>query len=256
MPGNIIMCPQDAPIAGAATPAKLCTAYWDIRGLAQPIRLVLEYVGADFDDIRIDAGPLYTKPLHLQSARLAPRLNAPAAAADWRAGPGAPGEPAYKGHWFDAKPDIGVNFANLPYMIDGELRLVQSNAILRHLGRKFNLMGASAEEHAMLDVLLDQGADFDNEFTGLCYRGWTEEKKTVYLVQLCLQRLFVMVVADSYPSCTGQTPNHAGHVGLSPRREALLGVRDADGRRLQGRRDSGQNQSRVRSGCACECPSY
>ena len=40
-----------------------------------------------------------------------------------------------------AKNDVGLDFPNLPYWIDGNIKLTQSSAILRHLARKFGLYG-------------------------------------------------------------------------------------------------------------------
>ena len=51
-------------------------------------------------------------------------------------------------------------FPNLPYLIDGDLKMTQSNAIIRHLGRKFGLTGASVEEMAKVDIILEEGMDF------------------------------------------------------------------------------------------------
>ena len=36
---------------------------------------------------------------------------------------------------------LGLDFPNLPYLIDGNIKVTQSNAILRYLGRKFGLDG-------------------------------------------------------------------------------------------------------------------
>ena len=51
-------------------------------------------------------------------------------------------------------------FPNLPYLIDGDLKMTQSNAIIRHLGRKFGLTGASVEEMAKVDIILEEAMDF------------------------------------------------------------------------------------------------
>ena len=46
---------------------------------------------------------------------------------------------------------------NLPFLVDGDTKLVQSNTILRHIGRKYNLMGdGSAAQDSAIDLLLDQ----------------------------------------------------------------------------------------------------
>ena len=131
----------------ASSPGKIPTApcggkptlvYWDICGLAAPIRLALAAAGVDFVDVRVDCGPL--------------------------------GE-AYKTMWFDFKPalDNTLSFPNLPYLLDGDVALSQSNAILRYLGRKHGLMGEPASVH-LVDLVLDQMADFDQQITSRCYR--------------------------------------------------------------------------------------
>jgi len=42
---------------------------------------------------------------------------------------------------FDIKHSLGLDFPNLPYYIDGEVKLTQTNAILRHISRKHGLDG-------------------------------------------------------------------------------------------------------------------
>ena len=36
----------------------------------------------------------------------------------------------------EIKPNLGLDFPNLPYYIDGDLKLTQSLAIIRYLGKK------------------------------------------------------------------------------------------------------------------------
>ena len=51
-----------------------------------------------------------------------------------------------KGAWFDGKKySLGLAFPNLPYMIDGDVKLTQSLAIMRYLGRKFDLSPSEAD---------------------------------------------------------------------------------------------------------------
>ena len=88
-------------------------------------------------------------------------------------GPGAPGTDGYKKMWMDeAKPSLGaaVPFTNLPFLIDPEGRaLVQTRAILRHVGRRFGLLGDDA---AALDLILDEASDLDDAVTSRCYGNW------------------------------------------------------------------------------------
>eukprot|EP01065_Artemidia_motanka_P046140 TRINITY_DN6924_c0_g1_i1.p2 TRINITY_DN6924_c0_g1~~TRINITY_DN6924_c0_g1_i1.p2 ORF type:complete len:276 (+),score=100.51 TRINITY_DN6924_c0_g1_i1:63-830(+) len=154
MPGHVRQCPKSgAPPASAAERPAL--VYWDIRGLAEPCRLCLEYVGADFDDVRIDAGSVEQGHTWTVDGK------------EMKGG--------YKEYWLQhIKPQVSesVPFVNLPYFIDGDLRLVQSGAILRHIARKYpQLIGP---QPALTDVLLDAATDFDSAFTGLCYASWSE----------------------------------------------------------------------------------
>ena len=52
-----------------------------------------------------------------------------------------------------------MDFPNLPYYCDGEVKLTQSDAILRHLGRKNGLYGCSDADTAMIDMLIDTAKD-------------------------------------------------------------------------------------------------
>ncbi|KAF0712386.1 hypothetical protein As57867_004833, partial [Aphanomyces stellatus] len=101
--------------------------YWAIRGLAEPIRLLLVHTNTPFTD----------KHYHLQ------------------------GEPGNwdKSDWLSVKFTLGMDFPNLPYYIDGDVKISESNAILHHIASKNNLIGQTEVERAecaqMQDVLAD-----------------------------------------------------------------------------------------------------
>ena len=59
--------------------------------------------------------------------------------------------------WFAAKEQNvwELDFPNLPYFVDGDVKLSQSNAILRHIGRKHGLYGLDDKHAAEIDMLLD-----------------------------------------------------------------------------------------------------
>lgn len=115
-------------------------AYWSIRGLAQPIRLLLEYTKIPYKDLKYDQG----------------------------------GPPDFdKSCWFDAKATVlgDYPFPNLPYLIDGDLVVTQSNAILRHIARKAGgLLGSSPAVAARVDIMLEEGMDFRNRTVTMAYR--------------------------------------------------------------------------------------
>lgn len=109
--------------------------YWDIRGNTEPVRMVLHYAGIPFNDKRIKYGE----------------------GDDLRA------------EWLKEKFNLGLDFPNLPYWIEGDLKLTQSTAILRHVARKAKLTGENDAEQAKLEMLEQQAIDLRQAFTGLCY---------------------------------------------------------------------------------------
>lgn len=130
-------------------PATFC--YWDIRGLAQPIRLLLEYTGEEYEDKQLSCGP-------------APTFD--------------------KSCWFDSKFSLGLDFPNLPYYKDGDVVITQSNAILKHIGRKHSLVGTTMKEQAEADMCADQVMDLRNGFVRLSYNQKFDELKDAYLSDL------------------------------------------------------------------------
>ena len=51
------------------------------------------------------------------------------------------------------------------------MAITQSNAILKHIARKNNLVGTTAKEQAEADMCADQIMDLRNGFVRLCYSG-------------------------------------------------------------------------------------
>merc|ERR1712086_688067 len=81
--------------------------YWQCQGLGQPARMVLSYNAETHEDT------VYEFQAKEES----------------------------KTHWPTQKFNLGLPFPNLPYYIDGDVKLTQSDAILRHLGRKYKMYG-------------------------------------------------------------------------------------------------------------------
>jgi len=50
-------------------------------------------------------------------------------------------------------------FGQLPRLTNGDISIVQSNAILRYLGRKFHLYGTNAQEQTQVDMWIDEAED-------------------------------------------------------------------------------------------------
>jgi len=137
---SIVNATTASQIPTAPVDDKLTTVYWDICGLGQPVRYALECAGVDYVDVRVH----------------------------W--GPGQPGTEGYKQMWASSKGALGerMPFPNLPYMLDGDVALTQSNAILKYIGRKYGLLGDPSSEH-LIDLVLDQAADFDAGSTRAAY---------------------------------------------------------------------------------------
>ena len=71
--------------------------------------------------------------------------------------------------WDEHKFKLGLDFPNLPYYIDDEVKLSQSGAILRHIGRKNGLYGKNASENATIDMLIETATDFKLGLAKIAY---------------------------------------------------------------------------------------
>ncbi|KAG7154948.1 Glutathione S-transferase Mu 3-like, partial [Homarus americanus] len=82
-----------------------------------------------------------------------------------------------KSCWFDIKNDMVLDFPNLPYYIDDDKKVTQSNAIMRYIARKHDLCGKTEEEKIRVDILENQAMDFRNGFVRLCYLEFNLQKQ-------------------------------------------------------------------------------
>ncbi|XP_012657143.1 glutathione S-transferase Mu 1 isoform X2 [Otolemur garnettii] len=122
--------------------------YWDIRGLAHAIRLLLEYTDSSYEE------KIYTMG----------------------------DAPDYdRSQWLKEKFKLGLDFPNLPYLIDGPHKITQSNAILRYIARKHNLCGETEEEKIRVDILENQTMDTRMQLARVCYSPDFEKLKPDYL---------------------------------------------------------------------------
>lgn len=127
---------------------KTVLGYWSIHGLAAPIRMLMHYCNEDFEDkmYECDLGPPFTSD------------------------------------WLQVKPTLDVPFANLPYLIEeGGLKISQSDAIIKHIGRKHDLVGKSLEEQAHVDMLLCQAMDMSNGTSRICYNAQFNELRPAFV---------------------------------------------------------------------------
>ncbi|XP_063811262.1 glutathione S-transferase Mu 5-like [Pseudophryne corroboree] len=125
--------------------------YWDIRGLAHSIRLLLEYTGTPYEEklYMVGEAPDYDKS-----------------------------------QWLDEKEKLGLDFPNLPYLLDGDIKLTQSNAILRYIARKHGLCGDSESEKTNVSLIENQAMDFRMSLVCITYNSNFEALRGPYLEKL------------------------------------------------------------------------
>lgn len=73
--------------------------------------------------------------------------------------------------WFDKKPALKEKNAlmNLPYVIDGEHTIAQTNACFAHLGRVLGLYGSNYAETLKVEQCLCQVMDLRNDAVSAFY---------------------------------------------------------------------------------------
>lgn len=73
--------------------------------------------------------------------------------------------------WFSVKPELKEKnpLINLPYVIDGENVISQTNACFSYLGRKLNLWGNTDQEIIAVEQLLCELMDLRNSMTKFAY---------------------------------------------------------------------------------------
>jgi len=73
--------------------------------------------------------------------------------------------------WLDVKFTLGLDFPNLPYYIDEDVKLTESGAITRYICAKHNpdLLGRTSEELALVEMANNIVGDLKGAVTGPCY---------------------------------------------------------------------------------------
>lgn len=120
----------------------LTVGYWDVRGLGESLHLLLEYTGIE-----------YQKEIYKQSE-------------------GKDDAGTLKGPWLKVKTEntLGLDFPNLPYIIDGEVKLSQSWALLKYIARKARAANPVTDEEVLnCDIAEQAVADVNLKFNMLCY---------------------------------------------------------------------------------------
>ncbi|MCL4126174.1 UNVERIFIED_CONTAM: hypothetical protein GTU68_036918 [Idotea baltica] len=109
--------------------------YFSVQ-LGQSIKLLLEYTGTSYTEKLYDFGP-------------APDFDT--------------------SQWTKEKFNLGMDFPNLPYYFDGDYKITQSHAILKHIARQNNLVGRSESENVRVDMAEHEGLDLRGAYHTLVY---------------------------------------------------------------------------------------
>ena len=118
---------------------KLTIGYWKIRCLQSPIRYILEYLGVPYEDVQYEQGD-------------APEFS--------------------RDSWLSVKNTLGLDFPNLPYLIDGDMKITESHAIMRYIANKYgapDFSGRDLKDKATIDMLFGVVSDIKSAVTGHCY---------------------------------------------------------------------------------------
>ena len=128
---------------------KLILGYWNLRGKGERVRLMLEYLGLNYENVIYHFGGL---PDCDQS------------------------------EWLNVKFKLGLDFPNLPYIIDGDIKMTESWAIMRYLAHKNNnqLYPEPGKQEILCEVSAGVVHDFRTKFMLMIYNKEFETSKQDY----------------------------------------------------------------------------
>jgi glutathione S-transferase len=105
----------------------LTLIYWNVRGIAEPVKMMLEYLHLPYKEVKLELDEQMTTEAVLEQ-------------------------------WTSLKDRLGVEFATLPCLHDGgsKITLSCSIAICRFLGQKYRpkMVGSAMNEFAEVDTLV------------------------------------------------------------------------------------------------------
>ena len=111
---------------------------WKMRGLAEHIRAILAYKDVDFNDVTYEQtdGPEFSSEA-----------------------------------WTSIKFTLGLDFPDLPYLIDGDVKISEQSAITKFVAKKYapELLPQTDKEFAELEQVLNIVGEVKGKATGPCY---------------------------------------------------------------------------------------
>ena len=121
-----------------AANSKPTLGYWAIRGLASQIRYQMVYLGVDYNEDIYEQGD-------------APEFS--------------------RAQWFDVKNSLGLAFPNLPYMLDGDMKVTETLAIMKYICNKNGpeLLGKDSQQVGKVEMVASNISELKGAVTMPCY---------------------------------------------------------------------------------------
>jgi glutathione S-transferase len=122
--------------------------YWKIRGTSAPVRYIFEYLKVPYNNVMYEV------------KGEAPNID--------------------MSDWFNVKFTLGLDFPNLPYIIDGDVKITELTAVLRYVTNKYgpHLNGKTVTDVAYLDMLFSLISDVKKDAAEICYTTGDKELLT------------------------------------------------------------------------------
>ena len=135
-----------------ASASKPTLGYWKIRGLASQIRYEMVFLGLDFAEHQYEQGD-------------APDFD--------------------RSSWLNVKDTLGLQFPNLPYFLDGNLKLTETNAIMKYIAAKYgpDLLGKDPAQIAKVEMVSNVVGDLKGAVTMPCYTSGDRAAITANLME-------------------------------------------------------------------------
>lgn len=199
--------------------------YWRIRGLVAPLHMLAAVLGVPTEAVHYEQGD---GPEFSRSA------------------------------WLSVKDTLGLPAPNLPFIIDGSVRITQSQTCLRYLARRYGagsgVYEGTAAHLAQVDELMDAVIDARQAFTRWCYSGAPGSAAAFFGTTLppLLAQLAALTSAAGGPFAIGASLTLADFplaellAGVSCASSELLGADCLAGTALAGYLERFQAEPRIR----------
>ena len=137
--------------------------YWAIRGLGSQIRYQLVYLGVDYQEDSYEQGD-------------APDFS--------------------RAQWLSKKDSLGLQFPNLPYFLDGNMKVTEAMPIMKYISYKYGpeLLGKTPAQSAQVEMVAGQISDLKGAVTMPCYT--TGDRSTISMTLLDKVKPLVAYLGD------------------------------------------------------------